>query len=203
MATVEKSTPEISSSGAAEAPAARRFRFNVDQYYQIAEAGILTRGGRVELIDGEILVMSPFGSRHAACVDRIDRLLQKGVGERAIVRVQGPFRLGNFTEPEPDLLVLKPRPDFYASAHPGPADVLSLFEVGNTSADRDRGEKLGLYARAGVTEVWLVDLSRDVIEVYRRPTEGAYAEKSELGRGGSLAPEALPDVVLGVNAILG
>lgn len=107
-----------------------RHRFDVDEYHRMAEAGILARGDRVELIDGEIVAMTPIGPRHNAAVNRANRALVGAVGDLAIVQVQGSVRLDRSHEPQPDLLLLCPAPDFYASRLPGPADVLLVIEIG-------------------------------------------------------------------------
>jgi Uma2 family endonuclease len=184
-------------------PQYERYRFTVDDYHRMAEAGILGEDDRVELIDGEIITMSPIGSRHLACVDRLTGLLARGVGLRAIVRVQGSVRLGDRSEPEPDLVLLRPRQDYYATSPATPGDVLTIIEVMDSSAGYDRGVKLGLYARAGVAEVWLVDLNKAWIEVHRRPVSGVHAEIQIRQRGESVSPEAFPDLVLAVDSILG
>jgi Uma2 family endonuclease len=179
------------------------WRFSVADYYRMAEAGILRPDERLELIDGVIIAMSPIGNRHAACVDRFNDLLKERIGRRAIVRIQSPIHLGDRSEPQPDLALLRPRSDYYASAHPGPSDVHLVIEVMDTTAQYDRSAKLPLYARAGITEVWLVDLEGQAVEVYRRPAADQYTERSVHPRGQGLSPEAFPDVVLAVDAILG
>jgi Uma2 family endonuclease len=140
-------------------------RFTVDDYHAMARAGVLRDDDRVELIEGEIVDMTPIGSRHAAVVDLLTRWLVMGCGTRAIVRVQGPVRLGAHSEPQPDLLVLEPRDDFYQRKPPTGDDVLLLIEVADSSLQYDQAVKLPLYARAGVREVWLVDLVRDEVNV--------------------------------------
>ncbi len=177
--------------------------FTVAEYHRMAEARILGEDDRVELLDGEIVQMTPIGSRHAACVDRLVRWFGRQVGDEAIVRVQGPIRLSEHSEPQPDLALLKPRPDFYAQAHPGPADVLLLIEVAETSSDSDRDVKLPLYARAGIGEVWLVDLTAERVEVYRQPWFRGYQDCHTVRRGQRLAPQALPDLNLSADAVLG
>jgi Uma2 family endonuclease len=201
MATAESPTLAPTPQEAPEAP--RRWRFDVEQYYRLAEVGILKRGDRVELIDGDILVMCPIGNRHHGCVNDLNYLLVSAVGARAVVSVQGPLRLNDRSEPQPDVALLRPRPDSYRSAHPVPSDALLVIEVMDSSASYDRNVKLGLYARSAVPEVWLVDLNAGRVEAYRRPEGGVYAEKSEAARGQFLSPEAFPDVVIGVDAILG
>jgi Uma2 family endonuclease len=177
--------------------------FTVDEYYRMAEAGIFSEDEGVELIDGEIVQMPPIGSRHAARVDHLTRLLTHAVGDRAIVRVQGPIRLGPHSEPQPDLALLHPQPDYYAQAHPGPGDVFLVIEVADTSVGFDREVKMPLYAGAGIPETWLVDLDGDDITVSRQPTAAGYRAVRRLQRGQSLAPEAFPAVVLAVDDILG
>lgn len=159
-----------------------RYRFTVDEYDRLGEAGILGEDDPVELIEGELSVMTPIGRRHAACVDRLNRLLSQRVGDQAIVRVQSPVRLDDHTEPQPDMALLCPREDFYANAHPGPDDLLLVIEVADSSVGYDREVKLPLYARASVVEVWIVDLGRSAIEAHREPRTEGYAER-KLYRG--------------------
>jgi hypothetical protein len=177
--------------------------FTVAEYYQMAEAGIFSGDDRVELLNGEVVEMSPIGSRHAACVDRLNQLFSERMIGCVIVRVQGPVRLGRYSEPQPDLALLQPRPDFYAHAHPEPEDVLLVAEVAETSAAYDREVKVPLYARAGILEVWLVDLANECIEIYRQPAPQGYQQVQRLGRRQHLAPLALAGCDLTVDAILG
>ena len=180
-----------------------RRRFNVEEYYLMAKAGILSEDDRVELIDGEIVEMPPIGSPHASNVDRLIQLFVLRLGERAIVRAQNPVRLGEHSEPQPDIALLRPRDDFYAAAHPGPQDVLLLIEIADTSIDYDREVKSPLYARAGIPEYWLVDLAGQRIEVYRDPAAGEYRQLRLVRRGERLAPEALPSLEMSSSDILG
>ncbi len=147
-----------------------RKRFTVQEFDRMGETGVLAEGDRVELIDGEIVQMNPIGTRHVACVARCDRLLARGAGDAAIVFVQSPIQLGAYSEPQPDLAVVQPRLDFYESARPTASDVLLLVEVADTTLGYDRGTKVPLYARAGVPEVWVVDLGGAQVYVYREPT---------------------------------
>ena len=169
----------------------------------MAQVGILGEDDRVELIEGEIVEMTPIGSRHAAVVDRLNRILSRQIGEQAIVRVQNPIRLGEHSEPQPDISLLKPREDFYASSHPGPEDVLLLVEVSETSAEYDREVKLPLYARFGIPEVWLVNPEGKAIEVYRDPSPEGYREVQTLGYDALLSPNSLPDLEIPAREILG
>ena len=182
-------------------PATRRF--TVQEYYRMATAGILSEDDRVELIDGEIVQMSPIGSRHAACVKRLNQLFSGQVGGLALVLVQDPVRLDEHSEPEPDLALITPRADYYAAAHPGPADVLLIVEVADTSAGYDRTVKATLYARAGIRQFWLVDLEREQVEVLRGPTADGYRTVHTYRRGDRLTADALPHMEIAVDAILG
>ncbi len=131
-------------------PRLLRRPFTVAEYHRMAEAGVLGEDDRVELLEGEIVQMTPIGSRHAACVARLTHLFVDRLQGRAQVNVQNPVHLSERSEPQPDLALLRPRPDFYARAHPGPADVLLLVEVAETSSDVDWTVKIPLYAGAGV-----------------------------------------------------
>lgn len=181
----------------------QRQLFTVSEYYAMAEFGILAPDERVELLEGQIIANSPIGSRHAACTSRLNYKIFDRVGERATVAVQNPVRLGRYSEPEPDVALLKPRDDFYAEAHPRPEDVLLIIEVADTSEEADRRLKMPLYARSGIPEVWLIALNKETVEVYRSPSPDGYAETSRLARGESLHVQALPDVVLTVDELLG
>jgi Uma2 family endonuclease len=180
----------------------RRRLFTVAEYHKMAEAGILSEDDRVELIEGEIVAMSPIGSRHAACVARLTAVFSRA-GRHAIVWVQNPIRLAEHSEPQPDLALLRPRADFYAEAHPGSEDVLLVVEVAETSAAYDREVKVPLYARYGIPEVWVVDPAGDSVEVYRHPSPQGYQDVQTLRRRESVAPLLLPEICLAVDVILG
>jgi Uma2 family endonuclease len=177
--------------------------FTADEYGRMADAGILSEDDRVELIEGEIVEMSPIGRRHAACVNRLNRFLTTEIGQLAIVSVQNPVRLDEYSEPEPDVALLRPRADFYEGAHPTPESILLVVEVADTSVDYDRDVKVPLYARAGVAEVWLVDLLQDAVEIYSHPAGGQYQASRTASRGDSLTPQYLPTVTISVDSILG
>jgi Uma2 family endonuclease len=185
------------------AVAVNRRRFTVDDYHRMGDSGILSPTDRVELIDGEIVAMTPIGPRHGACVDRTNRALTTAVGTSAIVRVQGSVRLDLFHEPEPDIVLLRPRADFYASAHPGPADILLIVEFAESSIDYDRDIKTRVYAKAGVPEYWLVDLNDDVVHVHADPSNGIYRTLASCRRGQSIAPRALTSCAISTLDLIG
>jgi len=177
-------------------------RFNVTEYYRMAEAGVLTPDDRVELIEGEIIKMSPIGSPHAACVARLARLLQNAVREKAIVWIQNPVRLSEFSEPVPDLALLSPRKNYYAARHPTPADALLVIEVADTTLLKDRNVKIPLYARAGIPETWLVNLPKETIEVYIDLHNGKYRKCRKYKRSEVVEHPKVKGLSLKVSDIL-
>ena len=185
-------------------------QFSIQDYHQMVVAGILSEDERVELIQGEIVKMSPIGVRHASCVNRLLKLFLQSLGDRATVIVQNPVILSNFSEPQPDLALLKPRADFYATGHPQPQDILLLVEVADTTTEsdfaertlRERAIKIPLYASGGISEVWLVDVNEQVIEVFREPTDNSYQSIQKLLLG-EIFVQAFPDVSFAVEEILG
>jgi Uma2 family endonuclease len=179
-----------------------RRRLDVDAFYRMAEAGILAWGERVELIDGEIIDKGPIGSDHGGMTDRLDRLFAKAVVEgRIAVGVQRPVRLDAYNEPQPDVVLMRPRADDYRSGHPTAADVLLIVEVANSSLAFDRGTKLPLYARFAVPEVWIVDLAGRAVELYGEPEGGTY-RRTERVTEGTLRPSTVGDVEIDVAALL-
>lgn len=181
---------------------ARRI-FTVDEYHRMGEAGIFSENDHVELIEGEILKMSPIGSRHAASVKRTARLFNNLLGDRVIVSVQDPIVLDDFSEPQPDIALVKPRDDFYAQALPTAADVLLIIEVADTSVDYDRDIKLPAYARSGIPEVWIANLTAETVEAHTELLNGSYRTVRSYQRGDSITPLHFPDLSIEVVSILG
>lgn len=180
-----------------------RRQFTVVQYHQMVEAGILAEDDRVELLEGEIIEMSPIGRRHAACVNRLVRLFSQRLGDRVIVAAQNPIQLSDRSEPQPDIALLQPKADFYEAGHPQPQDILLLVEVADTTVEFDREIKIPLYAKSGVREVWLVDLHESAIAIYREPSLSGYRQVQQLQRGQNLTVQAIADVSLAVEEVLG
>jgi Uma2 family endonuclease len=176
-----------------------RRRFTIEEYEKMVETGILAQDDQVELIDGEIIEMSPIGDPHVACVINLTHLLVRGVGERARVQVQGPIRIAPRSVPQPDLAVLRPRS--YRREGATTADALLVIEVADTSLLYDRMVKLRLYAGAGLPEYWIVDANAETLEVYRSPSGDRYAEHRHLARGETVAPLAFPDAVIPIESI--
>ena len=180
-----------------------RRRFTVDEYLHMVQAGILTEDDRVELLDGEIVEMTPIGFPHAGSVAALVRVLVTGVGTRAVVWPQGPIRLSERSLPEPDVTLLRPRPVSYSDAAAVPSDVLLLIEVSDTSLGRARELKLPLYAEAGIIEYWIVDVQGREIEVYTNPSGSRYGSVRRFGRGESVIPLAFPDLRISVDEVSG
>jgi Uma2 family endonuclease len=179
-------------------------RFTIAEYHRMGEAGILGCDERLELIDGALVVREPIGSRHASTVTRLTRLFTLRLGERAIVWPQNPIVLPNDdSELQPDVTILALRADVYAASHPLPANVLLLIEVADSSLRLDRRVKLPLYARAGIREAWLCDLTTDRVEVHRQPSADGYASLRVAAPGESLAAEAFPDIHVTVEDLIG
>lgn len=183
--------------------ARERYRFTVEQYHQMGDLGIIDPDCRVELINGEVFVMSPVNPWHAGVVNRLTHRFAAGLAGRAVVHVQNPVVADKRSEPQPDVMLLRPRADFYGTAHPNPEDSLLLVEVADTSLPRDRRLKLPLYARTGVPEAWIVNRRADAVDVFRDPTPEGYRVRERRGRGADLAPLAFPDFRLTVDDILG
>jgi Uma2 family endonuclease len=182
---------------------ATRRPFTLGEYLRLTAEGVLGPEERVELIDGEILTMTPIGPLHAGTVNALNRLLTRLLDGRAVVAVQNPVVLGEHLMPQPDLSVARLRPDAYRLAHPTAEDLLLLVEVADSSLVLDQQHKVPLYAAAGVAEVWLVDLVRRRVLAHRDPGAGGYREVIEAGPGSTVAPHAFPDAALPVDEILG
>jgi len=178
-------------------------RFTVEEYHRLAESGVLQEDERVELLNGQIIDMMPIGPFHGGSVNWFAEIFHDLSHRRWITSTQNPVRLGPHDEPQPDLLLLRPRADFYRAQHPGPTDVYLLVEVSDSTLLIDRAEKLPVYARAGISEVWIVNLPERMVEVYRTPVNGSYTEAQKVRPGEPLAPAAFPDAAIDTAALLG
>jgi Uma2 family endonuclease len=174
-----------------------------DEYERMGEAGILAKDARLELIEGAIYERSPIGSPHAACVDALVFLLSRLVQRDFIIRAQSPIRLNDFSEPQPDVALLRWRDDFYRHEHPCPADVPLIIEVADTTVETDRTIKLPLHAQAGINEVWLINLPDERIELYAAPIGSAYQTSQQFQRGTDVKAQTIPKLSVNVGDILG
>ena len=177
--------------------------FTVREFHQMAEGGVFHEDDRVELLAGEVVQMTPIGARHAGCVKRLNALLSALVRGIAVVSVQDPLDLDDRSEPQPDLALLRSRSDFYADFHPRPLDVLLVIEVADTSGEYDRAVKVPLYARAGIPEVWVIDLAARAVDVYRQPSPDGYQDHRRRGGDDRLSSDRVPTLDVTVGQVLG
>lgn len=180
-----------------------RRRLTIADYHKMIDAGIFHEDDRVELLDGELYDMSPVDAVHAAKVKRLNQLLVQWFGGRVIVSVQDPIQLNDYSEPQPDLAVLRWRDDFYEQHHPTSKDTLLLIEVANTSASTDRTDKLPRYAAAGIPEVWIINIKRRVIEQYTQPDGDEYSNRKIIRRGVITTNCIEPGLELPIDQIFG
>ncbi len=178
-----------------------RVAFTIEQFQRMGESGIFAPEQRLELINGEIAEMSPIGIRHFASVNRLANLFKQI--SNAYLSVQNPVRLSGSSLPQPDVVLLRPRDDFYEKAYPEPADVLLLVEVADTSLAYDRDVKVPLYAQAGIPEVWIVDLNKRELAMYRFPVNGKYTEVRYPQPADTVAPVLLPEASYFVQQVVG
>jgi Uma2 family endonuclease len=178
-----------------------RTRISVERYQKMVAAGVLTKQDRIELIEGEMIDMAPIGSKHAAIAARLTQMLVMSVGESAIVSPGGPVNLGNYSEPQPDLLLLKYQSDFHENSLPVATDVLLVIEISDSTLAFDQTTKLNLYARYGVQEYWIVDVAANRVIAFRDPTPHGYGCKLELQASDAISPNALPNVALKIGKL--
>ena len=181
--------------------AVTRHRISVDDFYRMAEVGILRQDNRLELIEGDIIDMAPIGSVHAATVKRLAKLFMDAVGNSSIVSVQDPVRLDVYSEPQPDIALLRPRDDYYRDAHPQCGDVLLIVEVAETSLAYDQGTKVPLYARHDIPEVWVLDVRGNQLHIYRQPERDNYQVVETLSQATIVAPTRLPKVTISLKSL--
>jgi len=182
-------------------PPLRPHKITTNEYYRMAEIGIIRKDMRVELLGGQIIAMAPIGPRHQLVIDQLNRILMCMVDANTTVRIQGPIRLDTYHAPQPDVAVVLRRWHDYPSDHPGPADVHLLIEVADSSLPEDTTIKAELYARFGIQEYWIVDLTTDVVLVHRNPENGVYGVIHSRGSEEYLQIAALPAIMVHVAEI--
>jgi Uma2 family endonuclease len=169
-------------------------RFDVDQFKRMGEAGIFAPDARIELLEGELLTMAPIGDNHAFAVDALNNLLVRQLSPAlAIISVQNSAIVSRFSEPQPDVMLLRPPLGSYRRRRPRPADILLLIEVSDTTLQFDRGRKVPVYARSGVPEVWIVDVNAPQLEVFRDPVDTGYRERCIVAPTEMVAPALLQE----------
>lgn len=177
-------------------------KFTVEQYHKMAHTQILNHQEHIELIQGEIITMSPIGFRHAFVTNYLANWFAHNLGEKVFVSTQNPISLGNRSEPQPDLALLKPVENFYADRLPTATDILLLIEVADSSLVYDREIKIPLYAQHQIPEVWLINLTQNQLECYRDPQNNHYQNQSIFTPNQSLSPLAFPELIIPLKTIL-
>jgi Uma2 family endonuclease len=152
------------------------YDWTVEKYRQAIEAGVFTERDRIELLDGQIVKMSPISKYHAACLKKLTRLFYERTGSRYIISVQDPVILDDKSEPEPDLAILSFKADFYAGALPRAEDILLIVEISGSTLKYDREYKTAVYAAAGIPEYWIVNLNEEQLEQHLAPLDGVYQQ---------------------------
>jgi Uma2 family endonuclease len=181
-----------------------KYKFTAEEYQLMGKAGVFHPEARVELINGEIVVMSPIGLKHAVTINRLTRFLIKNLNDAGIVSVQNSFRIPDYSEPQPDIVILRPRDDFYANKFPLPEDVLLIIEVADSSLKYDRTTKLTLYAEHHIPEYWIANLERDIVEIYRQPQNKSYLKQTLIDSAEiTFAPIAFPEMTITLKDIYG
>ena len=175
--------------------------FTIKDYHQMIETGILSKKDHVELIEGEILEMSPIGSRHASMVDRLNRIIDRQVGDSAIVRVQSPVIMNDSSEPQPDISVVRYQEDFYEYGHPQPQDIFLIIEISDSTTIYDRDIKVPLYASSGIQELWLFDLTNQIVDVYTNPAFDRYNLIQRQNRNSILLLPSIPTIRIDLSSI--
>ncbi|MEE3716305.1 Uma2 family endonuclease [Tumidithrix elongata RA019] len=178
-----------------------RHRFTVEQYYKMAEVGILDITQRTELIEGEIIEMSPIGTKHAICVSDISEILTTKTIHFAHVRQQNPVHLSDRSEPQPDIALVKRPSSRYINSHPTPADIFLLIEVSDTTLKYDREIKVPLYAKATIPEVWIANLEAQTLEVYRQSDETGYQDIKQYTKGEVITLESFAEIAIAIDEI--
>lgn len=177
-------------------------RFTVDEYYKLIDLGMLHDYEKAEIIDGELIRKMPIGDRHATVVDKLNRVLCRILPDEIVVRVQNPIRLSNYNEPEPDF-VLADLTKYDGKRHPQPKETLAIIEVSDSTLKYDRETKRSLYAEAEIAEFWIVNLLKNIVEVYQKPSNGVYQFVKIYRQGEIVKSEVIPDLEIEVDKILG
>ena len=178
-----------------------KYRLTVEQYYKMAEVGILGTEQRTELIEGEIIEMSAIGTKHAICVSNLSELLTLRTIQIAHVRQQNPVHLSDHSEPQPDIALVKRPSNLYVDCHPTCEDIFLLIEVSDSTLKYDREIKIPLYAKAGIPEVWIANIEAQIFEVYRLPSQDGYQKIQSYSKGEVIQIELLADISIAVDDI--
>lgn len=176
--------------------------FTVKEYQQMAESGILNPEERVELLAGQILKMAAKETAHSAATTRTEKLLENRLGNQALVRVQEPVQLDDFSEPEPDIAVVRFDPLYYEDHHPNPSEIYLIIEVADTTLSKDCGIKARIYAQSGIADYWVLDVNNRQLHIFREPSENGYQSELILSDSRRVSPLAFPEFTIAVGEML-
>jgi Uma2 family endonuclease len=178
-----------------------RMRISADRYEMMIATGVLTKYDRIELIDGDMINMAPIGLPHSAITARLTKLFVLSAGDSAMLSPGGSVRLGGYSVPQPDLMLLKPRDDYYSGQRPTPSDVILVVEVSDRSVAFDQGTKRALYARHGIAEYWVIDIPGQRVHVYREPSANGYAIARAFSPADVVSPRDFPAIQITVGTL--
>lgn len=177
-------------------------RLTVAEYHQMGELGILDPNEPVELIEGQIIKKQIKVKAHSAAVSRVDNLMRNRLVNRVLVRLQDPVHLNDYSEPEPDIALVKPDSLFYEDHHPQPSEIYLIIEVADTTLKRDRDFKATVYAQAGIADYWILDIANRQLHIFREPKDNQYQSEKILTDDATISILAFPDVEISVAEIL-
>ena len=175
---------------------------SIQDYHRMVEVGILAADERVELIEGQLYTMAAKGTAHSAAVTRIDRVLSQRLAGQVLLRFQDPVRLNDFSEPEPDVAIVRIDPLDYEDHHPTPTEIFWLIEVADSTLRRDRDLKVPVYGRSGIQEYWILDVQERRLYVFREAEPEGYGTEQSLSEQDAIAPLAFPDCRIQVAEFL-
>jgi len=175
--------------------------WTVEEYHQMREREVLHPEERVELLQGQVLQMAPKNPPHAATNLCAANLLNQRLVGKALVRIQDPIALSSFSEPEPNIAVVHWKKGYYGDRHPLPSEVYLLIEIADTTLKFDRTEKAPIYATAGITDYWILDVNTKQIYVLRQPHQGRYQEETILDETATISLLAFPEITIAVDQL--
>jgi Uma2 family endonuclease len=203
--TALKTLPDLHDSMSTEielSPTNLKY-WTVQDYHRMSDLGILDPNERTELIAGQIVLMTAKGTPHVLTLRILASVLENALGDRSVfVSTQDPIRLDNFSEPEPDLAIVKGTIFDYAEHHPVPEDIYLVIEVADSTLKQDCEVKDKLYARSSIAEYWVIDIKNRQVHLFRDPSPIGYTSQLILTETHSISPLAFPDIILSIASIL-
>ncbi len=193
LAVLEATITKTSSNGV------KPHLITVDRYNRMIEAGVYTENDRIELLNGEIIETMPKGPKHSVLNDVVLELFKEKLGGKIYARSQNPIILDNFSEPEPDIVLVEPPSKKYLQSHPTPADIFLIMEISDTTLIYDREAKARAYSRNGIRQYLLLNLQNETIEDFREPGADGYEFKRTLRKGDVFNLVAFPEIEINLD----